>query len=142
MARSRRPASVGAWNRLATAASNVRTDATLALTDAGLAVLAFVVALLLRFDGQVPPGDWNRFARHLPVAVGAVLACNVGCGLYRQIWRHASVQEAQRVLAATFAGGVLLSVLDLAHRPHLLPYSVVVMGTMLSGAMSNYARPI
>lgn len=135
-------ASTGAriWARLATTASQVRTDAALALSDTGLAATAFLVALLLRFDGAVPRDYWSEFLQYLPLCVGTALACNVFWGLYRQIWRHASVLEAKRVLGSAFTSCALLSVADIAFIQHPLPFSVVFAGSLLSGAMSGAVR--
>lgn len=134
------PGSTTAWSRLAGAASRVRTDAALALSDTALAALAFLVALLLRFDGAVPQTYWSQFLTYLPLCVAVVLLSNVRWGLYRQIWRHASVHEAKRVLGAAFTSCAVLSIADLLRTPHPLPYSVVFAGTLLAGAMSGAVR--
>ncbi|MFN2538025.1 MAG: polysaccharide biosynthesis protein [Mycobacteriales bacterium] len=108
--------------------------------DAALAALAFFVALVLRFDGPVPEEYWSRFLHVLPLLLAVVLVCNLCCGVYRQIWRHASIHEAQRVIAAMISSCCLLSGIDLAASPHLLPYSVVFTGSVLAGAMSGAVR--
>ena len=65
------------------------------LLDVVFTVVAYLTVLVLRFDGEVPTDYWNRFLKFVPVAVLAHLVSYWAWGLYRQMWRHASVQEAR-----------------------------------------------
>ena len=123
-------------------AGRLRADLPLMALDAVLVAGCYSAALLLRFDGDVPP----VYRHHFPVLVALALVAHLGAnwilGLYRQVWRHASVAEARCVISA--AGGataaVLISSVTLARQP----FSVVVVGgsavLMFSGAVRFQSR--
>jgi FlaA1/EpsC-like NDP-sugar epimerase len=129
--------------RVAAAAARMRGDAVLTLLDAALISASLATMLLVRFDGTVPPAYWQVFVRVLPQAVIATLACNWAWGLYGQIWRHASILEARRVLLAGGAAMAAVGVLNEVNG-HALPLSVVVFGvatgTMFMGAVRFQSR--
>src|SRR2546428_1379461 len=94
--------------RVARVAKRVRADLPLGAFDALLTIVAYLAVLVLRFDGSVPHTYWHGFRDFTAAALVAHLGSNWACGLYRQMWRHASVQEARRVIAA---GGLAALVL-------------------------------
>ncbi|HSO55638.1 MAG TPA: hypothetical protein VL330_23500, partial [Actinomycetes bacterium] len=47
----------------------VRRDAPLALLDLVVALAAYLLTLVLRFDGSVPPGYWWNFWAFMPFAL-------------------------------------------------------------------------
>ena len=60
-------------------------------------------------------------------------------GLYRQMWRHASIHEAQRVFEAGAASGLaILLVWGLDDRP--VPLSVAVLGTFVATVLMGALR--
>lgn len=129
--------------RVAQVVARIRSDVPLAVLDVALVVAAYVGVLLLRFDGDVPAVWWQRLQLFLPASIGVHLLAHWLCGLYGQMWRHASVQEARRVVLAGAGSGVTLAVLFLLAR-RLMPLSVVVLGavvaTMLVGALRFQSR--
>ncbi len=127
-----RDAPRGLLQRAVRAVSRVRTDLPLVLLDALLVSVAYLAVLLLRFDGQVTADYWSRFAAFLPIAVVVHLVSNGTWGLYRQMWRHASIVEARQVLLAdAVAIAVLLPVYLIVDRSRV-PLSVVIMGAVLT----------
>src|SRR5688572_15683228 len=88
----------GGWPRLAGWAVRSRADLALAGMDSMMAAAAYAIALLLRFDGSVPSTIWGRFGLWLPFALCVVIGTTWSFGLYGQVWRHASAQEARRLL--------------------------------------------
>ncbi|MGH9025803.1 MAG: hypothetical protein ACRDWD_06785, partial [Acidimicrobiia bacterium] len=111
--------------------SRVRAGAVAFLLDALVIASAYFFVLVLRFDGAVPDEYWQSFAEYLPLLLLAHLGCNWFWGLYREMWRHASVQEARRVLMAGATAAVVLTplyfVLD---RP--VPLSVAILGALVA----------
>jgi FlaA1/EpsC-like NDP-sugar epimerase len=88
--------SSGPWSlRLAKAAARFRLDLSFAALDAVLVTCAYLLVLILRFDGTVPPEWWQGFKVFLPVAVVVHLMCNRVMGLYGRVWQHAGVDEAR-----------------------------------------------
>jgi FlaA1/EpsC-like NDP-sugar epimerase len=114
--------------RVAMRAARVRTDALLACLDVVLLGAAYTMVLLLRFDGAVPGHHWSDFLRWLPLAVAVALLMNRVFGLYGQIWRHASMQEAQRLLGAGCTVVAVLLAVEAAGGRNV-PFSVVLLGT-------------
>jgi FlaA1/EpsC-like NDP-sugar epimerase len=138
-------ADLGAARRMAAWIARFRGDLLLAIGDAAIVTVSFGVVLLLRLEGQVGDDYQPQFQRFLPLAVLVVLGANWSWGLYGQVWRHASVLEARRVvLAGASSGAVLLVVVTLLTHPRLMPLSVVVLGaglcTMLLGLVRFRAR--
>jgi FlaA1/EpsC-like NDP-sugar epimerase len=110
-------------------AAHVRRDLPLTALDALAVVPAYVIPLVLRYDGTVPPDAWGRFWLFMPVIVLMHLLANYLFGLYGQMWRHASIQEARRLVLAGATGFALVLALDLVTGPPWpVPLSVVLFG--------------
>lgn len=120
-------------------AVRVRADLPLALIDVVLVVCALGAMLTLRFDGSVPEHFWASYVSFLPVAIVVTLAVNWLWGLYGQIWRHASVLEARRILLAGLTTAIVFVLADTAFsRP--LPLSVVALGVVTSTMLAGIVR--
>ena len=116
-------------------ALRVRRDVPLALIDLAIVVPAYLIPLVLRFDGKVPGPFWRSFWAFLPVAALIHLLSNYLFGLYGQMWRYASVQEARRVLLAgvVATAGVVLADWWLGQgRLNPIPLSVAGLGGTLA----------
>ncbi len=127
---------------LARVATRVRADLPLVVLDAALTAGCYFAALVLRFDGAVPARYWDRFPSLVVLALLAHVGSNRAFGLYRQMWRHASVAEARCVIGSAVAATTVVwaaSALT-AHQP----VSVVVVGgagaMMLTGAVRFQSR--
>jgi FlaA1/EpsC-like NDP-sugar epimerase len=104
----------------------------LASLDAAAIFCAYLVPLVLRYEGNVPARQWRQFLVFLPVALASQLLSNYVLGLYGQMWRYASVQEARRVLLAGMLGAVVTVIGGTAVARELpLPVSVVLLGPTL-----------
>jgi FlaA1/EpsC-like NDP-sugar epimerase len=115
----------------------LRRDAPLAALDLGVASFSYLLTLALRFDGSVPDRYWSSFWRFLFIALAVHLVVHQLAGLYGQVWRYASVQEARRVVLAGCASGigvVTASVLVGLATGGLraLPLSVTIFGAVLT----------
>lgn len=109
-------------------------DVPLAFLDLLIAVVAYLGPLVLRFEGAVPDRYWRNFWVFLPVAVLLHLLANYLFGLYGQMWRYASVQEARRLLlSGSLAGGLVIAAgVLLGGEVRPLPLSTVILGAFLS----------
>jgi FlaA1/EpsC-like NDP-sugar epimerase len=113
--------------------ARMRRDVTLALLDLAIVFGAYLAPLVLRFNGAVPLGYWGNFRWFVLVAGFVHLSTNYLFGLYGQMWRYASVQEARRVVLAAFFGGAIILATSLFLSSHrLMPVSVVIIGATLS----------
>ena len=88
--------------------SRLRRDIPLVLLDAIVVVPAYLIPLALRFNGGVPSDRWRAYWLLLPVLVVIHLLSNYLFGLYGQMWRYASVQEARRVLLSGATSFILV----------------------------------
>ncbi|MDP8928834.1 MAG: hypothetical protein M3O70_09730, partial [Actinomycetota bacterium] len=131
------------WARFASQVVQARTDLPLAFLDCAIAVAAYTGLLLIRFEGLVPERYADNFPFFLSVAVITHLLANWALGLYGQMWRHASVQEARAVVLAGMSATVVLAALFLSGR-NQQPLSVVVLGggttMMLVGGVRFQSR--
>ena len=112
----------------------VRRDVMLAALDAVVVVAAYLVPLVLRFDGSVPTRFWHAFWGFAPVIIVVYLLANQLFGLYGQMWRYASVPEARRVVAAGASAGltVVAAGAIFGHGSRPLPVSVLGLGVFLA----------
>jgi FlaA1/EpsC-like NDP-sugar epimerase len=111
-----------------------RRDVPLAMLDLVGCLGAYLIPLIVRFDGRVPHSYWRSFWQVAPLVVLIHLVWNLFFGLYGQMWRYASVQEARRVVLSGFGGGLTVlgvgALLSNGTRP--IPLSVIALGSTLS----------
>ena len=88
--------------------ARLRRDVPLALLDVAVVVSAYVLTLLLLSGGAIRSEDWRHLVIFLPTAALIQLAMNHTFGLYAQMWRYASVEEAIRVIAAGAVSGAVI----------------------------------
>jgi FlaA1/EpsC-like NDP-sugar epimerase len=128
---------------LAPAASRVRADLPLAMLDGAFVVASLASVMMLRYGGVVPAGAWDGFTRAVPLAVLLTVSVNWLWGLYGQIWRHASVLEARRILLAGVTTGTTLVILATIGALSF-SRSVIALGlglyTMLAGSVRFHSR--
>jgi FlaA1/EpsC-like NDP-sugar epimerase len=109
------------------------------LLDAFFVSVAFGLILVLRFDGAVPERFWQQFVTSLPMIILITLAMNWLWGLYGQIWKHASVLEARRIILATMSTALILTAIMVVGT-RLIPLSVVGLGSLLYTLLAGATR--
>ena len=129
----------GLWPRLARLTVGARSDLALALLDAVLLTVAFVTVLVLRFDGVVPASVWSSVLPWLPFAAGVGVFSLWAFGLYGHVWRHASIDEARRLLDASLSTLLILTGVELL-RGQGVPWSLVLLGTGLGAFLLGAVR--
>jgi FlaA1/EpsC-like NDP-sugar epimerase len=95
-----------------------------ALLDALIVSCAFVLALLLRFDGDVPPDYSLRLVFVLVAVIPTYFGVSLLLGLYWRSWRYASVHDAMVLTEAVVIATALISVPNAILVPHPVPLSV------------------
>src|SRR5690349_14791120 len=99
--------------------------------DAGVAVVSFTLAHILRFDGWPPGIDDDRMLMVLPYLIVARLSVNYLMGLYSRVWRYVSIPDAWRLSCSVGLISAILMALRLAFPgiyPMLtVPITIVVM---------------
>ena len=106
------------------------------LVDAAIVMESFAVALLFRFNGDVPPEFWRMF---WPFAVFAALAFVLllnESGVYQSILRYTGIYQGVRVASATAIAVGGLFITDFAAGKFLglnpVPLSVILVGGALA----------
>jgi FlaA1/EpsC-like NDP-sugar epimerase len=127
------------WARAAGWVVRSRADVALAFLDAALLSAAYAIVLLLRFDGSVPGSIWDKFALWLPGAAILGVLITWMFGLYGQVWRHASAQEARRLLGATASMLLMLTGIEMI-TDRSVPWSVIILGTGLGAFAMGAVR--
>lgn len=106
-----------------------------------------LVAFLVRFeDGSWIPEHASIVLPYLVATLALRLALFYAAGMYRRLWRHASVGELEQIVAVGFLGAVAGGVLGLWLLPALrampvrVPFSVVFIDGFLITAAIAFPR--
>jgi FlaA1/EpsC-like NDP-sugar epimerase len=107
--------------------------------DVVAAALAWVIAFWLRFNLEIPPDFAHVMWTRLPWVLAVYAAVFWGLGLYRGLWRFASLPDLQRILAAVGIGALgVPTLLALLRTGESVPRSVYLLAPLLLiGAMSG-----
>ncbi|MDQ3911985.1 MAG: polysaccharide biosynthesis protein [Actinomycetota bacterium] len=103
--------------------------------DALIVIESFTVALLFRFDAQVPPSYWRSFGPFALSAAVVFVAFLFESGIYRHVLRYTGVYQGLRVASASVMATGVLIVANLLlglvwWRP--VPLSVLLVGALLA----------
>ena len=120
----------GGATRLSVTMAKVRASVPLLPLDVILAAAAYMLVLVLRFNGNPPARIWHAFQIFLPIAIVVHIGANWIAGLYGQMWRYASIAEARRVLASGFGSGAALFGLSYLFGLEM-PRSVIILGALV-----------
>ena len=119
--------------------ARVRSDGPLAFFDVLVVVASFMTLLFIRFNGQIPAKYSEKLFEFLPVIVVAHLGANLVWGNYGQIWRHASVAEARRIVLAGATAGAFIFLVN-PMNDFSVPRSVAVVGALGSSMLMGIVR--
>lgn len=92
--------------------------------DGLIAAVAVWLALVLRFDGRVPNTYTQQLTLVIPLFVCVRLVSFWVFGLYRVLWRYASVRELLFGGVAILAASIVLFLVDWMSSSINLPRSV------------------
>ncbi len=113
---------------------------TLTLGYALLLQVAYVLALLLRFEGAVPAQYWRGYLVVAPWFTGLSLAGFFFAGLYHGLWRYAGTVTLFQVLKGVTLSGVSLVVIYLFSYEPQFPRSLVVITWLLEVVLMGGTR--
>jgi FlaA1/EpsC-like NDP-sugar epimerase len=121
----------GSWSARATnSASRLKGDLPLALLDVLMCAGVYLLLIAVRFDFNMPPHYWDEIRVFIPVACVVSVGCNAAFGAYGRTWRHASIDEALRLVAAGALAGVIL-VASFVWGKDRIPLTVLVAGPFI-----------
>lgn len=111
----------------------VRVLSFFAIThDVVVVIAAWVFAFSLRFNFQIPPNFLQYIWQTLPVIFAIHALCFYSFGLYKGLWRFASLPDLKRIMRAVgFAALLSAAYALLVHPGIIIPRSVLIMNPML-----------
>jgi len=85
--------------------------------DVALVCASYVLAYLIRFEGDIPPEQLSLLRHTLPWIVPLKIAVFFWLGLYRGMWRYTSIADLINIIKAAVisAGAIALALLILRH---------------------------
>jgi len=96
--------------------------------DAALMIAAFYIALILRFDGEVPLQFLGALLYLIPFIVTVNLGFLLAFKLYGRVWEYASWEELFSIIKAATCGSILVFALTAVFQLRSLPRSVYILG--------------
>ncbi|MFW2388378.1 MAG: hypothetical protein ACN4G0_08575, partial [Polyangiales bacterium] len=116
--------------------SRLRTRTSQFLIDIAVLMLAFFLAMLVRFDWNVPRLMFQQLMIVLPYVVLLQYAFLSGFGITRFSWRFISLRDTVRIFAAIASATAVLIACRLASpmlldRFPLARYAIVPLGVLL-----------
>ncbi len=123
--------------------SRLKTRTSQFLIDISVLMLAFVLAMLVRFDWSVPQGIFRQLVIVLPYVVLLQYAFLSGFGITRFSWRYISLRDTVRIFVATASAATLLVGLrflspQLVDRIPLARYGIVPLGVLLGDFVLSF----
>jgi FlaA1/EpsC-like NDP-sugar epimerase len=110
------------------------------LIDVVLVGGAFTLAFLFRFDFGVPPAQLELLRTFILPVIAAKIIIFYFAGLYRRIWRYASVRDFYTVLWASVLGSLVVVIIVFFIYQGTFPRSVVAIDGILTVVLIGGAR--
>jgi FlaA1/EpsC-like NDP-sugar epimerase len=111
------------------------------LHDFSVAAIAWVAAYLLRFNFMIPSEHLPQMLQTIPWVVLLQSVVFVSIGLYRGVWRFASVSDLKRILFAVGLAAVFVAaLLFMLSSAIVVPRSVLILDPILLILMMGGSR--
>ena len=113
--------------------SGLKRSSLIFVHDLLMVPVAWLSSYWFRFNlTQIPEHYWSQSLRALPWVILVQAACFYLFGLYKGVWRFASIPDLIRIMKAVAAGTVVtMAILFLAYRLEQTPRSMVLLYPML-----------
>lgn len=100
--------------------------------DVIVASAVWYFAFLLRFNFAIPPNFIDTIWTTLPAVLMIEFACFVLFGLYRGMWRFASIPDLKRIIRAVALSALVIGFASLIAQPQIIiPRSVLILNPLL-----------
>jgi len=121
--------------------SSIWRTLTAFLHDVCVAVLAWVIAYLLRFNFIIPAEHIAFLWKSVLLVVPLQALIFIRFGLYRGVWRFASIPDLKRILLAVGSAAVIVIALLFMLAPYIsVPRSVLILDPILLMMMMGGSR--
>ncbi len=103
------------------------------LHDLVMAALAWLLAYLIRYNFSLGPTEWTALAQSIVVVAALQGLVSWRFGLYRGVWRFASIPDLWNIIRAVLLGALAVSlVLFLFNRLQNIPRSTLLLYPLLA----------
>lgn len=100
--------------------------------DALLVVLTYYLSFVIRFDAEIPAQELKLMLRSMPILFVIQLSFFYGLGVYRGIWRYASIEDLMTIFkAASMSIAVVIAVVYFLFGLAGFPRSVFIIDWLL-----------
>jgi len=111
------------------------------LHDVAATAVAWILAFWLRFNLDIPAEFAHSLFASLPWAVALYTAAFLGSGLYRGLWRFASLPDLRRILFAVGTGALAVpAAFALVRASFVVPRTVYLLTPVLLAAIMAGSR--
>jgi FlaA1/EpsC-like NDP-sugar epimerase len=101
--------------------------------DVGLVCASYVLAYIIRFEGDIPPEQMALLLQTLPWIVLLKIAVFAWIGLYRGMWRYTSIADLVNIITATvICAGAIALALVLVRRFEGFSRSVLILDALIT----------
>ena len=101
--------------------------------DVGLVCASYVLAFLIRFEGDIPTEQMQLLVHTLPWIVALKIAVFAWIGLYRGMWRYTSIADLINIITATvICAGAIALALVLVRRFEGFSRSVLILDALIT----------
>lgn len=107
----------------------IRTIALMVL-DVILINFSYVLGLLLRFEGEIPKIYSDRYFKYAIFITLLQIVIFYLFGLYRTMWRYASIEEFLKVIAAIVIASIATAIVFISVAYRELPRSIYLMALL------------
>jgi len=109
--------------------------------DVALIAVAYVAAFLLRFDFSIPADQWTIFLKGLWIVLAIKPLVFLVSGLYRNLWRYASLHDAMEIFKVITISSVM-AVFTVMYVRHFdsFPRSIFILDWFLLFSLVSASR--
>ncbi|MCX5791899.1 MAG: hypothetical protein NTY45_06735 [Elusimicrobia bacterium] len=100
--------------------------------DGAAVLLSWFLAFQLRFDFHLPDSEFHHFLNGVPLILLARLFAFHYFGLYRGLWRYASMPDLLAIFKAVISSQVIIAAIVLFTNHASYPRSVLLIGPVLT----------
>ncbi len=111
----------------------------LLFVDVLLVNLSFYLALLIRFEFNIPESYFNLFIKSILFITVIQIAVFYILGLYRSLWEYASIEELMQIFVATLSASILILVTGIIIGERM-PFSVCIVACVLMFMFTGFNR--
>lgn len=109
--------------------------------DVVISTIAWCLSFSIRFNFEVPAAFSASMLQTLPFVILTTAICSIIFGLYRGIWRFASLPDLQRIIKAVVLAALIIAFVSLILRSHIVtPRAVILLYPLLLILMMGGSR--